>query len=86
MSCYLVQEVDGTSRFTLEDGTGFLLLEFCPPPGGTEYDPVGDSSPALPLAKLGEGLEGLPPRRGRRRRLESIYDDDEIISILLNEL
>ncbi len=36
MSCYLVQEVDGVSRFTLEDGTGFLLLENCPsvvPPG-----------------------------------------------------
>ena len=30
MSCYLVQEDDGVSRFTLEDGTGFLLLEFCP--------------------------------------------------------
>ena len=83
MSCYLVQEVDGTSRFTLEDGTGFLLLEFCPPPGGAEYNPVGDSSPALPLADLGPAL---PPRRGRRRRLESIYDDDEIISILLDEL
>ena len=26
MSCYLVQEDDGVSRFTLEDGTGFLLL------------------------------------------------------------
>jgi hypothetical protein len=32
VSCYLVQEIDGTSRFTLEDGSGFLLLEFCPPP------------------------------------------------------
>ncbi len=31
MSCYLVQEDDGTSRFTLEDGTGFLLLEDCVP-------------------------------------------------------
>ena len=36
MSCYLVQEIDGVSRFTLEDGSGSLLLEFCPPvtPGG----------------------------------------------------
>ena len=37
MSCYLVQEDDGTSRFTLEDGSGFLLLEDCavvpPEPG-----------------------------------------------------
>ena len=31
MSCYLVQEVDGVSRFTLEDGSGFLLLENCVP-------------------------------------------------------
>lgn len=31
MSCYLVQEVDGVSRFTLEDGSGFLLLEDCTP-------------------------------------------------------
>lgn len=36
MSCYLVQETDGTSRFTLEDGSGFLVLEDCvpTPPGG----------------------------------------------------
>lgn len=31
MSCYIVQEVDGTSRFTLEDGSGFLVLEGCVP-------------------------------------------------------
>ena len=24
---YLVQQVDGTSRFTLQDGTGFILLQ-----------------------------------------------------------
>jgi hypothetical protein len=31
---YLVQEADGTSRFTLEDGSGFILLEsgVVPPP------------------------------------------------------
>lgn len=37
MSCYLVQEIDGVGRFTLEDGTGFLLLDNCvpsPPSGG----------------------------------------------------
>ena len=35
MSCYIVQEIDGTSRFTLEDGSGFLVLEDCipAPPG-----------------------------------------------------
>jgi hypothetical protein len=31
MSCYIVQETDGTSRVTLEDATGFLLLENCSP-------------------------------------------------------
>ncbi len=31
MSCYIVQEVDGVSRFTLEDGSGFLILEDCTP-------------------------------------------------------
>ena len=29
MSCYLVQEEDGVSRFILEDGGGWILLEFC---------------------------------------------------------
>ncbi len=31
MSCYIVQEDDGSSRFTLEDGSGFLILEDCVP-------------------------------------------------------
>ena len=31
MSCYLVQEIDGVGRFTLEDGSGFLLLDNCVP-------------------------------------------------------
>lgn len=48
-----------------------------------EYHPVGDSSPALPLADL----SNLPARRGRRRRREDILDlEDEIITVLLNEL
>ena len=36
MSCYIVQEIDGTSRFSLEDLSGFLVLEDCipTPPGG----------------------------------------------------
>lgn len=41
MSCYIVQEIDGVSRFTLEDESGFLVLEDCvptPPSGGT---PIG---------------------------------------------
>jgi hypothetical protein len=38
MSCYLVQEEDGVSRFTLEDESGFILLEECeePPVGGDQ--------------------------------------------------
>ena len=43
MSCYLVQESDGVSRFTLEDGSGFLLLEECEePPVGGDTLPMGD--------------------------------------------
>ena len=43
MSCYLVQEIDGVSRFTLEDGSGSLLLEFCEePPVGGETLQMGD--------------------------------------------
>lgn len=75
MSCYIVQESDGTSRFTLEDDSGFLLLEFCPP-SGAEYNPVGDK---------GGPIEGLPARRGRRRRLEQIEDED-ILAVLMSEL
>lgn len=41
MSCYLVQETDGVSRFTLEDESGFLLLEECEPVIGGEL-PMGD--------------------------------------------
>lgn len=39
MSCYLVQETDGTSRFTLENGSGFLLLEACEEPPEPGYGP-----------------------------------------------
>lgn len=70
MSCYLVQESDGTSRFTLEDGTGFLLLEFCPP-AGTEYNPVGDNPEA---------------RRARRRRMEYMLQEEEEILAILSSL
>lgn len=41
MSCYIVQETDGVSRFTLEDGTGFLLLEGCVPPAPGGDLPIG---------------------------------------------
>lgn len=44
MSCYLVQEIDGVGRFTLEDGSGFLVLEDCipEPPFGGGLIGVGD--------------------------------------------
>src|SRR3990167_3239594 len=28
-ACYLVQEADGTSKFQLEDASGFLIMETC---------------------------------------------------------
>lgn len=67
MSCYLVQEDDGVSRFTLEDGTGFLLLESC------------DIVPPEP------GVGGQP-RKGRRRRLESVWDEDDWLAVVLSEV
>ena len=70
MSCYIVQEIDGSSRFTLEDGSGFLVLEDCipAPPGG---DIV---------------IGGLPIRRSRRRNREQIGDEEAVISLTLSEL
>ena len=83
MSCYLVQETDGVSRFTLEDGSGFLLLEFCPPPGGVEYNPIGDITPPSQEGRArGRGAEG-PMVRGMRRRLQ---EDEEDLIFLLTEL
>ena len=78
MSCYIVQESDGVSRFILEDASGFLLLEFCPPAGG-EYNPVGDRSPG-PLTEL-------PVRRSRRRRREMILaEEEDFLVAILDEL
>lgn len=65
MSCYIVQEADG-SRFTLEDNSGFLLLEFCEP-GGTEYNPVGDN----PVS-----------RARRRREMLELEDEEFLVSFL----
>ena len=50
MSSYLVQEEDGTSRFTLEDSSGFLLLE-----DGTTPAPT-------PAPSGGPGILLRPPR------------------------
>jgi hypothetical protein len=68
VSCYLVQEVDGVSRFTLENGTGFLLLENC--------TPVVPPEPGM----------GGQARRGRRRRLEVIGDEEDWLAVVLGEM
>ncbi len=68
MSCYLVQEQDGVSRFTLEDGSGFLLLEDC--------TPVVPPEPGV----------GGPLRKGRRRRLEVISDEEDWLAVVLGEV
>ena len=68
MSCYLVQEVDGVGRFTLEDGSGFLLLEAC-----------------VPVVPPEPGVGGQP-RHGRRKRLEVISAEEEILASILAEL
>ena len=60
---YLVQEVDGTSRFTLEDGTGFVLLEA--------------AGPAPPPAPPATGGYAISIRRRLRGRVGRIVDADE---------
>lgn len=67
MSCYLVQEIDGVGRFTLEDGSGFLLLENC-----------------IPVVPPQPGMGG-EPRKGRRRRLEKIAEED-LLAVVLGEM
>ncbi len=66
---YLVQEVDGTSRFTLEDGTGFILLEsgVVPPPA-----PPETGGGAISVRRR------LPGRTGRLTRL-----DDEAVALTI---
>jgi len=67
MSFYIVQEVDGVSRFTLEDDSGFLILEDCIP------------VPPQP------GVGG-PLRKGRRRRLEMIGEEEDWLAVVLSEV
>ena len=71
MSCYIVQEIDGTSRFTLEDASGFLLLESCV--SGVELPPG-----------LGAVTQGLPPMSARRRIYQDVVTDEEdVLTIIL---
>jgi hypothetical protein len=70
MSCYLVQEEDGVSRFTLEDSSGFLLLEEC------EEPPVGGQRRAMGDRRLS---------RERIRRHPVSEDEMWVISVILSE-
>ncbi len=69
MADYLVQEVDGTSRFTLEDGTGFILLEAGAPPP--------------PPQETGGGAISVRRRVSGRVRRVVDADEDELIALTL---
>lgn len=47
------------------------------PPIVGQYNPVGDSEPSL--------LDRGPVRRGRRRRRESIYDEEEVVISVITD-
>ncbi len=65
---YLVQEVDGTSRFTLEDSSGFVLLE-----AGVTPTP----------SPTGGGVVSVRRRLpGRVRRIIDA-DEDDLIALTL---
>ncbi len=66
---YLVQEVDGASRFTLEDGSGFILLEAAGPA----------PSQGVPVGGVISVRRRLP---GRVRRITDL-DEDAAIALTL---
>ena len=68
---YLVQEVDGSSRFTLENGSGFVLLESGSPP------------PPTPTAVQGGSI--IIPRRRLKIHLDGKQglEEDEAIALSL---
>lgn len=63
---YLVQESDGTSRFTLEDGSGFILLE--------------QASPTPPVVAGGGGIV-IQRRVPIIRRYRGHLEEDEAIAL-----
>ncbi len=66
---YLVQEEDGTSRFTLEDGSGFILLE--------------ESGGVTPTPEPTGGQISVRRRlRGRVGRVIDV-DEDDLIALTL---
>jgi hypothetical protein len=67
VSSYLVQEEDGVSRFTLEDGSGFILLEAQGP---------------APAAAPGGGIISVRRRRRIDIR-RITQDDDEALALTL---
>ena len=79
-TCYIVQESDGTSRFILEDGSGFLILEDCIPTPTTNDQNVMGGTPEA-LAAIEAAAAADYENRARRRR-----QDDEEFLFLLTEL
>jgi len=85
-TCYIVQESDGTSRFILEDGSGFLILEDCiPTPTTNDQNVMGGTPEALAAIQAQAALDNAAAQdyenRMRRRR-----QDDEEFMFLLTEL
>jgi len=79
MSCYIVQEIDGTSRFILEDGSGFLVLEDCVPTATGQAVMGGTPEAVAEQMQAARELDGVL----RRRKREA---DDEDFAFLLTEL
>lgn len=78
MSCYIVQEIDGTSRFTLEDSSGFLVLEDCVPTPSGENIMGGTAADALAQARATEGMQDFLKRKRRDE------DDEDFLFLLTN--
>lgn len=79
-TCYIVQESDGTSRFILEDGSGFLVLEDCVPTAAGDSVMGGTAAQAQAQALAAQqGQQAIL----KRRRLEA---DEEDFAFLLTEL
>ncbi len=66
---FLVQEVDGISRFTLEDGSGSILLEAAGP------------TPPTPVIQTGGAIRRRIP--SRRARILTTNEDDTLIALTL---
>lgn len=72
---YLVQEADGTSRFTLEDGSGSLVLE-------TAAVVAAAAATGKPAGRLKRNQQAEAAIAAFRRQL----DDEDAIATLLTIL